>query len=262
MDSAQLKRIQEWFNQYVDRFRQDGQLIAMQQLKLDHSLRVAQDAEGVARDLGWDQREVNVAAALGLLHDVGRFEQFAQYGTFYDPISVNHAQKGYEVLLEENPLANLNESDRHRILSAVRYHNRKTLPDNLDADTLRFAQLARDADKLDIYFVVHDAIITGLHRKHRDLLWEIDLDGPPNPSLVECVKKRQMGSQTEVRSLADYLLMQLGWTYDINFPATMQRIRQRSVLENICSHLPDTQEIRNAAKSSFEFRDRFLSAKK
>ena len=39
-----------------------------------------------------DAADVDLAWLLGMLHDVGRFEQLRRYGTFIDADSTDHAQ--------------------------------------------------------------------------------------------------------------------------------------------------------------------------
>ena len=101
MKSEELNAITEWFDAYVQTFTGDnGNLHPLLRLKADHSKGVAEEAESLARDLGWRTAETNAAKALGLLHDVGRFPQFAEYKTFSDAVSVDHGQYGRAVVAE------------------------------------------------------------------------------------------------------------------------------------------------------------------
>ena len=86
-----------------------------------------------------------------LLHDTGRYSQWQEFGTFQDSKSVDHAQRGVEVITREGWLSGLTAAERKMVLAAVAVHNRKELPDGLDAKTAAQAHLVRDADKLDIY---------------------------------------------------------------------------------------------------------------
>ena len=44
------------------------------------------------------QEEVEIASLIGLLHDIARFEQYTQYGTFKDLQSIDHGNLGAEIL--------------------------------------------------------------------------------------------------------------------------------------------------------------------
>ena len=58
--------------------------------KQKHSLRVMQISEEIARDLKLNQEEIKLAALIGLLHDIARFEQYTKYKTFRDLDSIDH----------------------------------------------------------------------------------------------------------------------------------------------------------------------------
>ena len=51
-------------------------------------------------------------------------------------------------------------------------------------------------------------------------------------------------------------LLQLGWVYDVNFAATLLRIKQLRYIESILTFLPDTADIRLAGKKVLEYIDR------
>jgi len=77
--------LRRWFERYIGLFRdREGFLHPMLELKLCHSLRVAKNAGFIAAALNFPEAEKLLAEDLGLVHDVGRFTQFAQYGSFRD----------------------------------------------------------------------------------------------------------------------------------------------------------------------------------
>ena len=53
-------------------------------LKVEHTYRVAELAEKIARSLDLDEGDVDIAWLLGMLHDIGRFEQLRRFNTFID----------------------------------------------------------------------------------------------------------------------------------------------------------------------------------
>ncbi len=97
-------------------------------LKLEHSRRVAENARDIARDLLWSPEDVDLAEALGWLHDVGRFSQFSEFGHFHDTTSVDHGFRGFEIVQAAGLLAHLPENHRRCLMDGVRYHNAKTIP--------------------------------------------------------------------------------------------------------------------------------------
>ena len=56
----------------------------MIRLKIEHTFRVADLCGRIAGSLGMAGGPLDLAWFLGLLHDIGRFEQVRRYGTFFD----------------------------------------------------------------------------------------------------------------------------------------------------------------------------------
>jgi hypothetical protein len=47
----------------------------------------------------------------------------------------------------------------------------------------------------------------------------------------------------------------LGWVYDVNFIPTLERIKQRRLLEMMIDFLPKTKDIETVKKKIFEYVD-------
>lgn len=52
--------------------------------------------------LGLDQDEIDLASLIGLLHDIGRFEQLKRYNCFIDSKTIDHALLGVQILFDDN----------------------------------------------------------------------------------------------------------------------------------------------------------------
>ncbi|MCU0691597.1 MAG: HD domain-containing protein, partial [Polyangiaceae bacterium] len=155
MDDVALRSLTQWFRSYVDRFRRDSDTLhPMMELKFAHTARVALLGRTIAELSGWTACEANLAEAAGWLHDVGRFSQWADFATYRDRISVDHASRGCEVLGREDVLSVASAQDRDYLMEAVALHNRLTLPDTLSPASRALCALVRDADKLDIFDLV------------------------------------------------------------------------------------------------------------
>jgi hypothetical protein len=50
-------------------------------------------------------------------------------------------------------------------------------------------------------------------------------------------------------------LCQLGWMYDVNFTATLKRIKKRGFLETIFEFLPDTRDMKKVREKIFGYVD-------
>ena len=84
-----IKNARIEFKNYVKNYNPQDPKIA---LKISHIERVSQKAKELAISLNLSQEDINLAELIGLLHDIGRFEQIRIYNTFMDKDSVNHAE--------------------------------------------------------------------------------------------------------------------------------------------------------------------------
>ncbi len=121
-------------------------------LKIEHTYRVCNLCEQIAKASGFGEDEVEIAWLTGLLHDVGRFEQLRRYATFIDAQSIDHAGFGADILFGENKIRDYIDDDTEDILleKAVRCHSAYRVPETYTARERKFADLLRDADKIDI----------------------------------------------------------------------------------------------------------------
>ena len=127
--------------------------------KKDHTMRVAEYAGQIAGSVTDDPDRIDFAWFLGLLHDIGRFEQVRCYGTFYDSDSVDHAELGADLLFREGlidsfPCGGLFPGWQRIAEDAVRSHNKLKLPEEMNEVTRLFSEILRDADKTDIFRVI------------------------------------------------------------------------------------------------------------
>ena len=88
----------EAFKSYADLYDTEDIKI---KLKIDHTYRVADIASRIAVSVG---ENPDFSWFLGLLHDIGRFEQLTQYGTFKDAESVDHAELGADILFKDGKI--------------------------------------------------------------------------------------------------------------------------------------------------------------
>ena len=139
------------FNSYVARYDASDERIA---LKVEHTYEVAGLCDEIARGKGLPPADVDLAWLCGLLHDIGRFEQLCQWGTFSDADSCSHAALGVQVLKDEMASFTGDPEWAHIIERAVALHSDFRLPSGLSARERLFCTITRDADKVDILRVL------------------------------------------------------------------------------------------------------------
>jgi hypothetical protein len=245
MEQSQLDRFKRWFAEYTGRFFADDEYVnANLRLKQEHTARTCEEICLLAHELALDDNETRIAELIALLHDVGRFSQFAQYRTYNDLRSIDHGQRGIEVLREERVLDSLPTEERQWVETAVGLHSRKSLPSALKGRALLFTKLIRDADKIDIFRVVTD-----YYQRYREdpdkFLLEVDLPDEPQyrPEVLDAVRNKEMVDWAKLHTLTDAKLCQLGWVYDLNFTASLRRIDECGFLATLIGLLPPDDDI-------------------
>ncbi|MDD2435236.1 MAG: HD domain-containing protein [Bacilli bacterium] len=142
--------MEEIFKQYVSLF--DMKIPEIER-KYCHSLRVMELCEKIATSLNLSEKEIKLATMIGLLHDIGRFEQWKSHQS-YSNLIIDHGDLGVELLFGKKLIDQFEIKENHEIIyAAIKYHNKYELP-KLDKETELFCKIIRDADKLDIIFLV------------------------------------------------------------------------------------------------------------
>ena len=211
------------YDAYVDTYRgQNGVLPPMMQLKLVHTRKVVEAACAIAKGEGFDASTARACEAAALLHDTGRYEQLRVYNTFRDSDSVDHAVFSHDIVQEKGWLDGWEDKDA--ILAAVLYHNRREIPEGLDPLTLACSRTVRDADKLDIFRVLEDQIATTDWRHDAKAFWNLPTTAAPNPVVAEAIREGRPVDYQNIKSLADFVLIQVGWMVSGLEYATSRRL--------------------------------------
>lgn len=249
MASTPLSHLRQRFDAYTRGFAgPDGQLGPMFRLKAEHSCRVGAEARAVAAELGWPPDDQDLAEAAGLLHDVGRFEQFRRFGTFADARSMDHGELGGEVLAQTALLSAVPVPAAEAIRAVVVCHNRCQIPTDLAPALRALVQLIRDVDKLDIMALVEGSVRSGAGARERSPLLHISADGPPTPELVAEVSAGGTGSYGNVRTLADVRLVGASWTRDIVYRPVLERVYRRGLTTGLAESLAAYPDVRHLAE--------------
>jgi hypothetical protein len=239
MDKTQLRAIKHQCNGYAKRYMdRAGPILDMMQLKRTHCAFVAKNCRLLAMGEGWSEADVHAAESLGFLHDIGRFSQLEEYGTFKDADSINHGERSYQVILESNLLVGIESDRRDALLNAVRYHNAIELRTDLPAEHLNYLKLIRDADRLDIYRVVYDALAGDKLVKHPEICLGLPVEAIPSAEVLARVEARQYLSYDQLKNSADFLILILSWCYQMHYPATCRLIDARHILADYAAFLP------------------------
>lgn len=239
-----LAGLKDWFTDYVHTFKyNDPEIQQNIDLKKEHTMRVCKEILNIGKQLGLNDDELRLAEIIALLHDVGRFEQYARYRTFMDRKSENHAELGIKIIKKSGILNQFDDAVKDLIERSIQYHNRLSLPTDESESCLFFSKLLCDADKLDIWKVVTDYYFRE-ERKHNGA---IELDLPDTSGFSEAVYQDLINKTIvdikHVKNLNDFKLLQISWIFDINFKPTLDCVKKRRYLEKIRDVLPKSKEI-------------------
>ncbi len=240
----QYRELEMWFGNYVLQFHSDEQAYQRNiEVKREHSYRVKDNMADLSHFLGFSEQQTCIAKVIGLLHDIGRFEQFKRYHTFYDKVSVDHADLGVAVLKELNVLNPWSDAAQNLILKAISWHNKKALPEDLSENETQYCKLIRDADKLDIWRVVTDYYCQ-MDKETNNTL-QLDLPDTPGYQQVNVahIRDHKIVDLSDLKNLNDFKLLQVGWVFDLNYTASLALLEQRDYLTPLFDSLPNDQTI-------------------
>lgn len=254
MDNSTFDRIKEWFDNYLKEYFEkatDKDLIESFSLKKDHTFRVVENIERIACALRFDEARINIARAIALFHDIGRFPQYLKYRTFKDADSVNHGVLSAEIIKEAGILKHISEEEREVIITAIKFHNALSIPD-LPKKALLFLRLIRDADKLDIWRIFSEYLsLPSKDRPSGAFLGLPDTDGV-SEEIVRSLKERRIASLKHATNINDFRLIQLSWVFDLNFRESFRMIKDGDLYQ-IANISNPNQEVKEAIDDVFGY---------
>ena len=203
--------------------------------KRDHSIRVAATNGLIARQIGLEGGEIWLAKLIGLFHDVARYEQFHKYRTFRDPLSFDHGDYGAELISRMVFFKGFDPALVKMICAVISYHNKKDVPEGLQKKLRIHTQLIRDADKLDIIYITCRSIRNG--SVHVPTIASSNKD-TITPEVVKALTERRPIDYGLVKTEHDFLLVKIGWIYDLNFLPSLAMFNLRGSLGVLKEALP------------------------
>lgn len=219
-----IENAKKVFDEYVSNY---DPTVGRIKLKIEHIKRVAENIKNIALEQGLDSEQIKLAEIIGLLHDIGRFEQVRLYDTFSDKISVNHGEYGVKVLFEDGLINkfNLNEKEKEIVKLAILNHNRDKIQEGLDDEQLLYAKMIRDADKLDIYY-------TMCKYDFKDTFWYPDFDCEEISDLImNEFKNDKKVNYADIKNNADVIVIFYAYVYDLYFETTKNILKEKNYLE-------------------------------
>lgn len=193
---------------------EEGTPLSYMKVKLKHTMGVVSAIERIAKSINLTEEEVDLAKLCGLMHDVGRFPQIAKYKNDNDLITENHAALSVKTI-EEKEMLHEDEYTNDLILKAVKYHNMKEIPEEeTDEKVILYSKLLRDADKVDIYRAVVEEVLAASLEEIKSLYSDLSFEMKTSDAIYEGLMAGRVVSRSEVKTMLDHNLIQLGWIID------------------------------------------------
>lgn len=218
------------YNNYAKKYDIKNEKIA---LKVAHMLRVKEASKAIAKSLNLSNEDIELAELIGLLHDIGRFEQIKRYNTFVDKKSVNHGELGVKILFEEGLIRNFiaDNSYDEIIKKAIFNHNRSEIEESLNERELLHAKIVRDADKIDIFYV-------SLIEKPEIVYESVNLKKEKFTEEVfdEFIKYKKV-DYSKRKTAGDVVICHFRYIFDLNFKYSFQIINEKQYLEKMYNRI-------------------------
>jgi HD superfamily phosphohydrolase YqeK len=233
-------KVQELFKSYTSNYNPEDPKIS---LKIYHTHRVAENSKYIATKLNLYEEEIEIAWLIGMLHDIGRFEQIKRFGTFNDGISVDHGEFGADLLFKDRLIEKYIDTRKYDqvIETAIRQHNKYRLREGLDSKTELFSNIIRDADKVDIFRVQVEEPIVGIYG--------IPLEDIQKQTLSDAVFDQFKEHTAILRDLKktklDYYVSHFSLAFELVYPCSKQLTKEQGYLKKLMGlkvENPETQK--------------------
>ena len=205
----------EEFEKYVSNYDMSDENIL---LKYNHSYRVMNLSKKYATLLGFSDEDIKLASLIGLLHDIGRFEQLRVYKSYIDSKTIDHADYSITQLFNKNEIEKFtkNKEDYEIIKFAIKNHNKFSIPETDNERMLMHAKLIRDTDKIDILYLLGK-------------LGELNVKGNNSPlseEVIKSIKKNETIDRKYTVSKNDRLVTQMAFAFDIYNDICLNEIKK------------------------------------
>lgn len=266
------------FAEYVRNYDPSDEKI---KLKIDHTYRVAGLCQRIAESLGLSEPDVDIAWLLGMLHDIGRFEQIRRFGTFNDVQSVDHAEFGADLLFkeglirkfaegyyEECELARSGNEEAEQIIKnnehhnkdtgllemAIRQHNKYRVKEDLTERQRMFCDILRDADKVDIFKVNADIPMEIIY----DVTTEELKNGIITKEVLESFYKKETVLKSVRRSAVDHIVGHISLLFELVYKESYRQAKEQGYVYKLLNFKSDVPEVNAEFDDMRKYVDEFL----
>lgn len=244
-----IKKAEQAFKKYVSNYDQNDDRIKG---KIRHTYQVERTAREIAKDLGLTEEDIELAVLIGLLHDIGRFDQQKNYKSFIDDKTKDHAIIGSKVLFEENLIREFIEDNKYDniIKKAIENHNKYKIEEGLEEKELLHSKIIRDADKVDNFYVKTYQKFESLFNK--SYIGDEDI----TEDIYNTFLRKECILSANRKTSMDAWVSYIAFIFDLYFKKSFEILKENDYITKLCTRIEykneDTkrkmQEIEKMAK--------------
>lgn len=215
-------------------------------LKIRHTYRVLEFSELIAKDLNLSKEDIELAKLIGLLHDIGRFEQAKIYNDFRDYLTVDHAKLGVEILFDRNLIRNFIDTEEFDsiIYKAIANHNRLNIETELTEKELLHCKIIRDADKVDNFKVKYEEDLLNLLYMAKDMN-EVENGKITDKIFNDFLESKLIVNEDRVTPL-DHWISYSAFIFDFNYPYCFKYAKENDYINKTIDRInyknPETRK--------------------
>ena len=219
--------VQREFELYTGLFDSSNLMISN---KKSHTYHVAENCVWIAKHLGLDEECENIAWLVGMLHDIGRFEQVKRINGYTDEM-LDHAEIGVRLLFDEGMIEKFidNKAQFETIKKAIRYHNKLDLPDELNQDDRLMCSIIRDADKIDNFRSFCETDFVSFHERTPESVQSSEI----TEGVMQCFRERRTIPHSIIQTDADFFLLPYALIFGLVFNCSPNLVKQQGYFENM-----------------------------
>ena len=202
-------------------------------IKTIHTYHVVSAAKEIATALNLSKEDILLAELIGLLHDIGRFEELSLKGEL-DNVKFNHAMCGSKMLFEDGLIRDFIKTNKYDeiIKVAIENHNKLKIESGLDERTLLHCKIIRDADKFDNFRVIKEKPLSLINPKLITKTEDISNSIISEEVYNAFIEKRLVKNE-DLKTPLDFYVKNLAFVFDINFDITYKMIYNKKYIDVI-----------------------------
>ena len=213
-----------------------GDVYQMCELKKIHTEQVAKNCLKIAKNMGLNDYDCDLAWVIGELHDFARFGQAVVTQSLDDSDRFNHARLGARILFTHHladdiipDFEKMDDVDKSVLEKAVFHHSDYELPEGLSEREELFCKIIREADQLDIFRTI---VESGYEINYGCSLEEL-LKTDISEEIESAFYRHALADYSKRVTPADYHMAHIALCFGLNDRSARQRALEQGYLKKM-----------------------------